>query len=63
MVMMAIEPEITKIKGFPNGYAGDEGRCHESLLRSFQMVRYIRECLERGDSQKTILDIMLECGY
>ena len=31
---------------------------HESIYRSYQILEYVKEMLARGDSSKTILDII-----
>ncbi len=63
-MLQIIPPRISEIKGIDDMFIDkDNKKCHESILKCFHMMQYIRECLKRGDSSETILDIMYECGY
>jgi hypothetical protein len=53
---------ISEIKTFPTDYVSvSRGQCHESLLRSYQVLEKVKEMLERGDSRETILELIEEC--
>ena len=54
---------ITEIKNFSTEFYSDDGLCHESLLRSYQVLMKIQEMLCRNDSRETILEYMSMCGY
>lgn len=43
---------------FPTTYLNNRGENHESLLRSYQLVQHIKTMLARGDSQKSILELI-----
>lgn len=45
---------IQEIKDYPTCI----GNNHESLLQSFQLLKKVKEMLERGDSKKTILEVI-----
>ena len=45
---------IAVIKSEPTVYKN----VHESIYRSYQTLEYVKEMLLRGDSSKTILDII-----
>jgi hypothetical protein len=48
--------EISKMPTLFNNEKGE--RCGESLLRSFHIVREVKELLEKGVPAQTILDII-----
>ena len=53
---------ISEIKEMPTSFVDSEkGKCHESVLRSFQIVEKVKQMLLRKDSHETILEIINEC--
>lgn len=51
--------KIEEIIKMPTTYIDKNGRdCHESLLRSYQLLDKVKEMLKRGDSQDTILEVV-----
>lgn len=53
---------ISEIKKFSTTLTGETGnKIHESVLRSFQVVKKVEKMLKRGDSNDTILEIIEEC--
>lgn len=53
---------IGAIRAFPTDYTDkDRGPCHESLLRSWQVLGAVKEMLGRGDSAETVLAFIEWC--
>jgi len=53
---------IQEIKEFPVLFMDKEhGSSHESLLRAFQVLKKVKEMLERCDSPETILEVIEAC--
>lgn len=53
---------ISEIKKLPTTFKdAEKGDCHESILRSFQIMKKVEKMLKRGDSNDTILEIIQEC--
>ena len=50
---------IDQIKRFPTEFLDQKkGRCHESILRSWQILNAVKAMLKREDSAETILAII-----
>jgi hypothetical protein len=54
---------IDEIRGFPTSYddLNHGGKCHESLLRSFQVMEKAKEWLEAGAPPSVVLEMMRAC--
>ncbi len=51
--------DISTLKDFPTEFLDQKrGRCHESILRSWQLLQTVKGMLERGDSKETILSVI-----
>lgn len=46
--------KIQEIKDFPTSI----GNTHESVLQSYQLLKKVKEMVERGDSRETILEVI-----
>jgi hypothetical protein len=56
------QSKISYIKSFPTLFNDKErGSCHESILKSFQILELVKEMLIRNDSHETILMVIEEC--
>lgn len=52
---------ISEIQKMPSCWKDEKNKYHESVLKCFHIVELVREMLERGDSNKTILMVIEEC--
>lgn len=51
--------DIQHIKDSPTEFLdAKRGRCHESILRSWQLLDAVKDMLKRGDSHETILSLI-----
>lgn len=51
--------DIAILRDLPTEFLDQKrGRCHESILRSYQLLAVVKGMLERGDSHETIISVI-----